>query len=69
MGADDDDRDYSLRRNGFGAPFWASILFCGLCAIAGLAYARFAPTLFAPRSVHAPAASAAPSVHGRAAAG
>ena len=41
-----DTVDYSLKRRGFGLAFWASILFCGLCVLAGLAVFRFGPVWF-----------------------
>ncbi len=47
----DDDRP----RTGLGVVFWASILFCFACVLAGAAVAWLGPTWFPPRP--APAAS------------
>jgi hypothetical protein len=44
------------RRRGLGAGFWAMIVFGFLCAVAGLAVAKFGPALF-------PAHPAGPAVH------
>ena len=58
-----DPGDYGLRRRGFGAAFWACIILCFLCALAGAGVARFGPALFPPRPAPrpTPAAAAAPS--------
>ena len=50
----DDADDYSLRRRGFGWLFWLMLAFCGLCALGGLAIARFGPQLFPVKAAVAP---------------
>ena len=55
-----DPGDYGLRRRGFGAAFWACIILCFLCALAGAGVARFGPALFPPRPSPRPTPAAVP---------
>jgi len=49
-----DPHDYSLRRRSFGLAFWAAMVFCLLCVLAGVAIDHYGPKLFPPHAPPAP---------------
>jgi hypothetical protein len=58
---------YGLRRRGLGAAVWVLIAFTFLCAISGLAIARFGPQWFSAKAPANSAASVTPTTPGAAA--